>query len=414
MPIAATILLDILIIFAMAKLAGELFERVRQPAVLGEILAGVLIGPYALALIGQPGDGLIAAFHSEEAAREALRIVYDVFAEVGIIVLLFFVGLETRIEDLLSVGRRAAVVAVLGIVLPFVFGYLLTASIGYSGLSAVFVGTALVATSVGITARVLSDLGVLQRPEARIILGAAVVDDILAMILLAIVTGIGGGEVSWGQISLVIVEAIAFTAFVALVGARVIRRYDAHLDALHLQNGPFVVAMVVCLGLSALAGYVGLAAIIGAFLAGMVFSEARQRDSLIAQTRAVAELLVPFFFVVTGAQVDPRLFLDWRIVGLALAVTVLAIAGKLIGCSIGAWGLGKRSVAVVGVGMVPRGEVGVIVATLGLTLGALSRELFSVVIMMSVLTTLIVPPVLHWIYRGTARSTSTTPQSPHL
>ena len=393
------ILLDLFIIFIASKLAGELFERIHQPAVIGELLAGMLIGPFALGLLGEPGPALIAAFHGEEAAREALATLYEVLAEVGVIVLLFFVGLEISLEDMLRVGRRAAVVGILGVLLPMLLGYTLITYLGYPQAGAIFVGTAMVATSVGITARVLADFGALQSKEASIILAAAVVDDVLGMILLAGVVGIENGQGSWGQVALVAVEAIAFTGFVVLVGTRVIRRYDTHLDDLRQRNGPFVAAMAVCLGLATLAGYVGLAAIIGAFLAGMAFSQTRQRPALVEQTKPVYDFLVPFFFVVTGAQVDPRIFLDTKLAGLALAVTGLAIVGKLVGCSLGALGMGWRSTTVVGVGMVPRGEVGLIVAAIGLSVGALSAELFSVVVVMSILTTLLVPPVLNLLYQ---------------
>jgi Kef-type K+ transport system membrane component KefB len=399
--VITTILVDIFIIFAAAKIAGELFERIRQPAVIGEILAGMLIGPFALGLIGQPGPALVSAFHDEEVAREVLNTIYEVLAEVGVIVLLFVVGLEVHLDQFLSVGRRAAVVGALGVVLPLLLGFGLISYLGYPQPAAVFVGTAMVATSVGITARVLADFGVLQEKEASIILAAAVVDDILGMILLASVVSIGAnGGVSWGQIGLVAAEALAFTGFTALVGARIIRRFDAHLDDLRLRNGPFVVAMSVCLGLAALAGYVGLAAIIGAFLAGMAFSQARQRSSLLEQARPVYDFLVPFFFVVTGAQVDLRLLAQPSVASLALAVTALAVIGKLAGCSLGALGMSWRSVAVVSIGMVPRGEVGLIVAAIGLSAQALSPELFSVVVAMSILTTLIVPPTLNLIYRS--------------
>ncbi len=388
-------------IFLVAKVAGEIFHRLRQPSVIGELLAGVLIGPHVLGLLGTPDPLLVQLFGDEQSAREALKAIYDVLAELGAIVLLFYVGLETRLDEMLVVGLRAAVVGALGVAFPFALGIALAAYLGGSTQLALFLGAAMVATSVGITARVLSDLGVLRAFEARVILGAAVVDDILGLIVLAIVAGLASsGGVSGWHISLVAVEAIAFTAFVVLVGTRVVRRFSVHLDALRIRNAPFVVAMVVCLGLAVLASYIGLAAIIGAFLAGMVFAEAQERQDLVKMAQPVFDLLVPFFFVITGAQVDPGVFLGGPVAVLALSVTALAIVGKLVGCGAGAWGLGPRSMGIIAVGMVPRGEVGIIVASIGLSLNAISGEIFSVVVAMSILTTLIAPPILSWFYRA--------------
>jgi Kef-type K+ transport system membrane component KefB len=396
---------DLFVIFAVAKIAGEVFQRLRQPPVIGELLAGVLIGPHALGWIGVPGAGLLQLFHGDAiAAQEGLALVYHVLAELGAIFLLFFVGLETRLSDLLRVGARAAVVAIGGVVLPFVLGAGLMLALGQPGLEAAFVGTALVATSVGITARVLGDLGYLGSMEARIILGAAVVDDILGMIALAIVAGVGGGgQVAPIPIVTTAVMAVAFTAFTAFAGTRVVRRFSFHLEALRIRNAPFVVAVAVCLGLAALADVIGLAAIIGAFLAGLVFAETREQYALEEQTLPVYELLVPMFFVITGASVDWRLFLDGSLLGLALVVTALAILGKVIGCGVGGWGLGRRSMAIIGVGMAPRGEVGLIVASVGQGLHAIPDQVFSVVVVMSVLTTLVVPPLLPLLFRGHAQ-----------
>src|ERR671933_1825251 len=195
MPEISSILIHLFVIFLAAKLAGELFERVGQPPGVGELLAGVLIGPHALGLIGTPAGALVAAFHGDAgAAAEGLRLVYHVLAELGVIILLFYVGLETRVSDLLRVGTRAFVVAVLGIALPFVFGLVFMVLQPTERLTDAFTATTLVATSVGITARVMRDLGVLGTREAQIILGAAVLDDVLAMLLLATVAALSGGE----------------------------------------------------------------------------------------------------------------------------------------------------------------------------------------------------------------------------
>jgi Kef-type K+ transport system membrane component KefB len=259
----------------------------------------------------------------------------------------------------------------------------------------------MVATSVGITARVLRDLGVIASTESRIILGAAVIDDILAMIILAIIAGLATtGSISPLQIGVIAGQAVLFTVFVVLVGAGVVRRYWLRLCDLKMDNAPFAVSLLTMLGLAALSANLGLAAIIGAFLAGMVFAEAREHLELEHQALPIYQFLVPFFFVITGSQVDWRLFLDGGIMGIALGVTVLALLGKLIGCGAGMLGRGRRGVAIVGVGMAPRGEVGLIVASLGLSLGAIPPNIFSVVVIMSILTTLVVPPVLRVLYAG--------------
>lgn len=399
------ILLDLLIIFASAKIASEIFERLGQPTVIGELLVGILIGPYALGWIGSPSNGLVNLFHGTEPARLAVDIVYAVLAELGIIFLLFLTGLETKVSDILQVGKRAASVAVLGVVIPFVFGYALISALGHPTIEAVFVATAMVATSVGITARVLKDLGVLETREARIILGAAVIDDILGIIVLTVAQGLSSPEglSGWSLLAL-IVQVLAFTLFLMFMGTRISRRYSAHLEYLRMPNATFAVAIALCLGLAALAGYIGLAAIIGAFLAGIVLAEAKESRQVERHILPIYEFLGPFFFVITGSLVDWRLFADPATLGLAGAVTGLAILGKVIGGSIGGLRLKPRSALIVGVGMVPRGEVGFIVASIGRSIGAIPQELFSVVIMMSVVTTLVIPPVLKALHAGRTAS----------
>jgi Kef-type K+ transport system membrane component KefB len=397
---ATTVLADIFIMFFCAKVAGELFERVKQPAVIGELLVGVVLGPFALGWIGVPTAEMIEAFHGEAVATEALHSILDVLAELGVIVLLFLVGLETRLSDILTVGGRAGLVAIAGVVVPFLLGYAFVALVlGEPTIEAIFIGTAMVATSVGITARVLADLGHIRSDEARIILGAAVIDDILGMIVLAIVSALGqGGTVSVGQIGLIALQAIAFTVFVALAGRHAARRWSMHLERLRIRNAPFVVGVLVMLGLATVAAQIGLAAIIGAFLAGMVFAELRDQYELEHKALPLYEFLVPLFFVITGSRVDWRLFLDGSLLGIALAVTGLAILGKVIGCGAAALGLGWRRVAIIGVGMAPRGEVGLIVANVGASLAIIPSEMYSTVVIMSVLTTLVVPPVLSLLY----------------
>ncbi len=399
----ASILTQLFIIFVAAKLAGAIFERFRQPAVIGELLAGVLIGPYALGLIGVPSPALVEMFGEEKLAEEALAIVLDVLAELGVVILLFFVGLETRLADIARVGVRATIVAFTGVAVPFVLGYGLIASRGDPPVEALFVGAAMVATSVGITARVLADLGQLESRPARIVLGAAVIDDVLGLLILSVVTGIGReGRVNPGGIAIITAQALLFVGLVAFFGTHATRRWSWHIGALRIRNAPFVVAMAATLGLAALSANIGLAAIIGAFLGGMAFAETREQFALERQALPVYELLVPFFFVLIGARVDWRLFLDPSLLGLALGVTVLAILGKLV-AGLGAWGFGTRQMALVAVGMVPRGEVGLIVASVGASLAVIPPPVFSTVVIMSVLTTLVVPPVLSVLYGLKAR-----------
>lgn len=390
----ADVLLDFFVIFVLAKAAAEVFHRLRQPVVIGELLVGVAIGPHALRLIDVP----LLDKH------EGLAMVYEVMTELGLVVLLFFVGLETRVTDLLRVGGRSLTVAVLGLVLPFALGTAFMGLTGHSRVEALFVGTALAATSVGITARVLRDMGVLSSNEARIILGAAVADDIMALLALTAVTQIGKeGGVDARELIVTAVVAIAFVAFTAAVGTHVVQRYSLHLERLRMENAPLAVALALMLGLSATAGQLGLAGIVGAFLAGMMLAESREQLRLERRAMPIYEFLVPFFFVLTGAKVDLGAFKEGGTIGLALAITSLAIAGKLLGCGAAGYGLGRRSMLIVGVGMVPRGEIGFVVASIALAQGSIGADVFSSVVFMSIATTLLVPPVLNPLYRGPSR-----------
>lgn len=399
MAATASILADLFVLFVAAKVAGAAFAWLRQPAVIGELLAGVLIGPFAVGLVGTADPALVAVFHGDAvAAQEAVNLVLDLLAKFGVVMLLFFVGLETRLSDLLSVGWRAALVGALGVIVPFIIGYVVIILRGEPTPTALFVAAVLVATSTGITARVLRDLGILHSPEARIILGAAVIDDILAMMILATISQQGPlGSIDPLDIGLIAAQAVGFTLFVVLIGTRTISRFQTHVQRLPLTHPPLILSLALMLGLAAIATQVGLAAIIGAFLAGLVLAQAADHFELEDAALPIYEFLVPFFFVIMGTRVDPALFLNRQIIGETLLITALAIGAKLFGAGIGGMGLGIRSAAIIGTGMVPRGEVGLIVASLGLSRGVISGEFFSIVVVMSVLTTLIVPPALIWL-----------------
>lgn len=374
------ILLGIFIIFAGAKVVGELFERLGIPVLIGELLLGVSIG----ALLPQ-------ILRSVE--------VYQVIAEIGVIILLFSVGLETPVGNLLRVGPTSTLVAVLGVIFPFILGLGLAFLLGYNTAQGVFIAVSMVATSVGITARVLSDLGVLAHKESQIILGAAVVDDILGLILLAVVTSFREGSISWLGISLLVAEVALFVGGLLIIGTWLTKNHGHHLRKLKISSGPLVVALLVCLGLSFLAGLIGMAAIVGAFLAGVIFAEIGEVYDLKSQLSPIYEFLVPFFFVTIGAKVKLAQLANLSILKLAAAVIALAIFSKVVGCGLAAIKLGRTSVIRIGVGMVPRGEVGIIVALMGLTLGVIPTSVYSVIIVMSVVTTLVSPLFLKWAFR---------------
>ncbi len=376
----SAILLDLFIMLAAAKLLAEVFERLKQPAVVGEILAGVIVGPSLLGWVEPSG-------------------VINILAEIGVIFLLFTVGLETTPQSIFSVGKRAMTVGVLGVILPFVAGYFIGHIWGGSFAESMFIGAALVATSVGITARVLGSLGLLDAPTARIILGAAVIDDILGLIILSMVSAVSQGEVSYVGLARTAVAAVLFVAFVAFVGSRIINRLAPFVDRLRLGRPFFTLGLILCLGLSAASVYVGVAAIIGAFLAGMALSEATEENHKMHRlTTGVTEFLVPFFLVNIGMQLNLSVFRETSVIVFAVLLTLIAVVTKFVGCGLGAFGSTRREMAQVGIGMVPRGEVGIVVAQIGLSLGVIGQQFFAAVLFMAIATTLIAPPFIKMLF----------------
>ncbi|HEY7846640.1 MAG TPA: cation:proton antiporter [Candidatus Limnocylindria bacterium] len=377
----AEVLAQLFFLLLAAKVGDEVFKRLRQPTLIGEILGGLVVGPAVLGLY--------------EVSPET-----SLFAEIGVVILLFQVGVETRVGDVLRVGVIAAAVGVLGVALPLVGGLAVGMGLGYRLEESVFLSAALTATSVGISARVLAEANVLQSRPGRVILGAAVIDDVLAMLILAVATGLAAGSVAPGQIAVLVGLAFAFIAVVLLVGTRLLRRRPSLLTDPEFASTPFLPGMILMLGLAALAAQIGLAAIIGAFLAGMVVGESNERHALEQEVAPLAAFFTPFFFGTIGAQLDIAPFTTLPVIGLLVLITVVAVLTKLIGATLGALRLGWRSALLVGWGMVPRGEVGIVVAGLGLAAGAIDRALYSVVIGMAVVTTLVVPPFLPRLVRG--------------
>jgi Kef-type K+ transport system membrane component KefB len=380
---AITVPLALLVVFVSAKLMAEVAERLGQPGITGEILAGVVIGPGVLNWIA-PSQLLSA------------------LAELGAMFLLFRVGLEVKAKDMVKVGGTATVVAAAGVIVPFLMGTAILLGWGSGTSEALFVGAAMAATSVGITAQVLAARGLLQQNSARIILAAAVIDDVLGLLVLAVVSSVARGRFDWLQIGLTTVAAAGFTVVVALWGPRTINKLAPHVERnSSAAESRFVLALALLFSLAVLAVYAGVAAIVGAFLAGMAFSDsAGQRERDLAQ--GVSELLVPFFLVGVGLQVDLAAFAHWPTALLGVTILLAAAASKFIGCGLGAWALGRKEALRVGVGMIPRGEVGMVVAQIGLGYGILSHASYGVVVFMSVASTMIAPPLLKLAYVGVA------------
>ncbi|NII53738.1 cation:proton antiporter [Luteibacter sp. SG786] len=391
---SAGILLTLFIIFVAAQIGGEIAQRLRLPAVVGEIAAGCAVGPSALGWVALPDI--------------ATGTPLDVLAEIGVILLLFSVGLETRLDDLKKVGISAFLVGVLGVIVPFALGSIWAHGSGFDWIRSMFVAAAFVATSAGITARVLQELGVLQRREARIILGAAVIDDILAMLLLGIVSSLqGGGAVDVGSLLMTLLGAVGFVAVIGWGGTRVMRRGSGWLEKPSNPMSSLTIVLALCLGLAYLSMKFHLAAIIGAFLAGMIASETRQRHLLEEQTAPLLAFLTPFFFVVTGAKVNLAELGNASALWMLAVVTAIAIVSKLAGGFLGALSLGRRGATIVGFGMVPRGEVGVVIAALGLAAGVFDERIYAVIVAMSLLTAMVTPPILALLLRDRGAGSGT-------
>ncbi|MDI1451467.1 cation:proton antiporter [Polyangium sp. 6x1] len=407
-----TVVLYLAVILAAAKLGGDLAVRVGQPAVLGELLAGVLLGN-----LGALG------FTALEPMKTDASI--DMLSRLGVLVLLFEVGLESTVAQMLKVGVTSFFVATLGVVAPFALGWLLGAWIlpDASPYVHAFLGATLTATSVGITARVLQDLRASQTPEARIILGAAVIDDVLGLVILAVVTGIigaadRGGTMSYGEIAIVFGKAAAFLVGSLLIGAKISRRLFSVASRLRARGVLLALGLAFCFFFAWLAGLIGLAPIVGAFAAGLVLEDMHFRDfttrgesTLEHLIQPISSFLVPIFFVLMGLRTDLGAFTQPGVPLLAVALTFAAILGKQA-CALGV-GKGVDRLTV-GIGMIPRGEVGLIFANIGqsLTVGGkpvVSGAVFSAVVAMVIVTTMFTPPALEWSLSRRAANAPKTP-----
>jgi Kef-type K+ transport system membrane component KefB len=370
-------------IFAAAKLLGEIAERLGQPAVLGEILAGVILGSSLLGLV-DPADEIV-----------------HLLAELGVVLLLFEIGLETDLRRLLSVGWTAFAVAVVGVVVPFALGVLVARALGADGLASLVAGAALTATSVGITARVFSDLGRLHDPEGQVVLGAAVIDDVLGLIILAVISSVvAGEEVGPMRIAGATVAAFGFLALALALGRALAPGLFGLLARGGKEQTVALMGVAFALLLSLAAVRVGSALIVGAFAAGLIVAGTRQAKIVERGAVRIGHFFVPIFFVSVGAAVDVRVFGRADVLLLGLALIAVGTAGKVVAGYAPWWFRGRK--LVVGVGMVPRGEVGLIFAQMGLAAGALDAGRYAALMMMVMVTTLAAPPALRMLLGGRA------------
>ncbi|HBL17332.1 MAG: hypothetical protein A2X36_11665 [Elusimicrobia bacterium GWA2_69_24] len=379
-PGIAGLLANLLAILLSAKLFGELAERWGQPAVLGELLGGVVLG-----------FGLFPFFHPDDS-------VLAILAEVGVILLLFETGINSDLSQLLKVGPVSLAVASVGVAVPFLLGYGLMSLLGYGGMQAVFIGAALTATSVGITARVLADMGRLGIPEAQIVLGAAVIDDILGIIILSAVQGIAAsGSLSWFSVLRTTLLAVVFLGAALWIGPHVSDVMVKIVHRMRVRGVLIVSALCFAFAMALLAQALGTAMIVGAFTAGIILARTDKREDIDTTLKPISDLFVPIFFVMVGAKVrlgayNPFFPENRAMLGLAAALIVLAIIGKVVsGWAV--WGRGLNRLGI-GVGMIPRGEVGLIFAQIGLASGVIAVPLYTAVVGMVVATTFLAPLLL--------------------
>ena len=374
----------LVIVLALAKLLGAVAQKLGQPAVLGELLAGVVLG--------------VSCFQVVDTHNSVLQFL----SELGVIILLFEIGLETDLKQLLKVGGSSFMVACVGVALPLLFGYWVCYQLGYPNLVSIVAGATLTATSVGITARVLADLNRLQEPESQIILGAAVIDDVIGLVILAVVSRLTEGEtvtaLMIGQTTLI---AFGFLAVTLVVGSYVIPRVIDWIELSHFAGTPTLMAMICVMGLAWSAAEFGSALIIGAFAAGLLLRNSSHAHAIEHGVAQLGQFFVPIFFVFVGASVDVRVLnplvsenLPTLKIGALLIVA--AIAGKFLCGYSPFWFRGRKHV--IGVGMIPRGEVGLIFAQMGLSTGVFDTGLFSAATIMVMVTTFVAPPLLRLLF----------------
>ena len=376
------ILLKFLIIIISAKIAGWVFHRFKQSAVLGELIAGMFLGASLFNII-----------------TPEVKEIFTFLAEFGVIILLFEVGLESNIYKLIKVGLASTLVAFVGVILPFFMGFFLFKMLGYSTLISLFVGATLTATSVGVTMRIFSEKNAIDSNEGKVILGAAVIDDVLGLIILSVLAGI----VEFGKVSLLNIGKISLFSVLFLAGSIYlgikIAPYLLKLGRkLEVKRTYAMTAIVFAFGLAYIANWIGLATIVGAFAAGLILETREDKDHIKERIRPLADVFVPIFFVNAGMLMDVKTLADTAILGPLLILFFIAVLGKIL-AGFAALKV-KAKKLVIGLGMIPRGEVGIIFAAFGLTNKIIETSLYALLAVVIMLTTFIAPPLLTWGMKG--------------
>ncbi|WP_019487063.1 MULTISPECIES: cation:proton antiporter [Kamptonema] len=429
--VLAGVLLSLVVIYLASKVGGELSNALGFPPVLGELVGGVLVGISALHLLVFPEGGVnssdsiimdflqLTAGLSPDAAGATFQLqseVISVLSELGVIILLFEVGLESNLKELLAAGAQATIVAFVGVAVPFAAGTVgLMTLFGVPAIPAIFAGAALTATSIGITSKVLSELGKLTSKEGQIIVGAAVIDDVLGIIVLAVVASLAKtGEVDVTNVIYLIISSTVFLVGAILLGNVFNKSFVAISDRIKTRGGLVIPALIFAFMLSYIGAAIHLEAILGAFAAGLVFDETDKRKELQRQIEPIADVMVPVFFVCVGAKtnlgvLNPAVPANREGLIVAIFLIVVAILGKVVtGAAV--WGQGNINRLAIGVGMIPRGEVGLVFAGVGSASGVISPPLEAAIIMMVILTTFLAPPLLRIVFKeGAGEVKSETP-----
>jgi Kef-type K+ transport system membrane component KefB len=427
--VLAGVLLSLVVIYLAAKLVGELCARINLPSVLGELVGGVVVGISAFNLLVFPDSA--GAFHSlildflqttagltpeiTPIVGGSISEVISLLSELGVIILLFEIGLESDLKELIRVGPQAAVVAVVGVAVPFAAGTSgLILLFGVPAIPAIFAGAALTATSIGITAKVLAELQRLSSREGQIIIGAAVLDDVLGIIVLAVVASLAKtGEIQVSNIIYLVVGASIFLIGSILLGRLLSPYFVALVDRLQTRGNLLLSSLIFAFVLSYIGAVIHLEAILGAFAAGLILAETDKRKELEEQILPIADMLVPVFFVVVGARTDVSVlnpFVQANQEGLIIAsfLVVVAIIGKVV-TGLAVFGQPGINRLAIGVGMIPRGEVGLVFAGVGATTGILNKSLNAAIIVMVIITTFIAPPLLRIVFDNADKKAEAVP-----